>query len=101
MNEPDQRTGAAQPGSTEGRPEPQVAGAPTQATQQHLPGSPVASTGDAQVDAALSALQGLDELPAEEQADVIEAVHDELRDTLGTLGGASESGNAAGAEDSD
>ena len=53
------------------------------------------------MDAALSALQGLDELPAEEQADVIEAVHDELRDTLGTLGGASESGNAAGAEDSD
>ena len=57
------------------------------ATQQHLPGSPVASTGDAQVDAALTALQGLEEMPAPEQADVIEAVHDRLRSTLADLGG--------------
>jgi hypothetical protein len=61
-------------------------------TQQHLPGSPVASTGDAQVDAALTALQGLEELPAAEQADVIEEVHDRLRSTLAGLDSAAPSG---------
>ena len=83
------------------------------ATQQHLPGSPVASTGDAQVDAALTALQGLEELPAAEQADVIESVHDRLRSTLTGLdntdqpssapesGDTADTGSPASSQDSD
>jgi hypothetical protein len=43
---------------------------------------PVSSTGDARVDSALAALDGLDETPVQEHAAVIEEIHRSLQDAL-------------------
>jgi hypothetical protein len=47
------------------------------------PGSDsVSSTGDARIDSALAALDGLDETPVHEHTAVIEEVHRSLQDAL-------------------
>jgi hypothetical protein len=43
-------------------------------------------TGDARVDEVIAGLASLGELPLDEHPDVLEAVHDRLREILGELG---------------
>lgn len=43
-------------------------------------------TGDARVDEAIEGLAALGELPLDEHPQVLEAVHDKLREILGELG---------------
>jgi hypothetical protein len=43
-------------------------------------------TGDARVDEAIAGLASLGELPLDDHPDVLEAVHDRLREILGELG---------------
>ncbi|HSZ42691.1 MAG TPA: hypothetical protein VK817_22240 [Trebonia sp.] len=44
------------------------------------------TTGDARVDEVIAGLASLGELPLDEHPDVLEAVHDRLREILGELG---------------
>jgi hypothetical protein len=44
------------------------------------------STGDSRVDDAIAPLAGLSETPLDEHPQVLEAVHDRLREILGELG---------------
>ncbi len=48
-------------------------------------GEPVPSTGEARVDAALTLLSRLPELPVSEHAELFERVHAQLSDVLGEL----------------
>jgi hypothetical protein len=51
-----------------------------------------ASTGDPRVDQAIEGLAALDDMALQERPAVLEAVHDQLRELLGELGGAGGAG---------
>lgn len=50
------------------------------------PGATAPGTGDSRVDQAIEGLSSLGDLPLEEHPQVLEAVHDRLREILGELG---------------